>query len=158
MSASLPSNSSTRASSAAMRASAVPVADPTIEASRSRQPEPQVTQRVRRPPWRSVVVLVVIVVGAALAGCSSTPDGVDAYCAAVAEHADVMASSADLDEIGSSEHRDAVAEKRAAMFELRDVAPAEIRDDWDAWVADGTELAARDVARANVAAFEAEHC
>lgn len=102
-------------------------------------------------------LLVALFVAVVLAGCSSQPDGTEAYCAAVERNELAMADP--TAEPGSAEHTEAVAVKRAAMAQLRDLAPAEIRDDWDVWFEPGAaDSSARDVARANVASFEAEHC
>jgi hypothetical protein len=114
-------------------------------ASWFRLAETNLTQRVRRSPWRPVVAATAGAV--LLVGCTSTPDPAEVYCETVERTADAMAGTD-------------VETKRPAMFELRDAAPAEIRDDWDVIVASSTdvELAERQVARGNVAEFEATHC
>jgi hypothetical protein len=101
-------------------------------------------------------IFICVAVVAVLVGCSSDPEPV-AYCEAVARHAEVMASTRDGD-ASSSEQDAAVTAKRAAMVELAGLAPAEIAEDWAAWLADDTELARRDLARERIAAFDAERC
>lgn len=90
-------------------------------------------------------IFIIAAAALAVAGCSSSPEGVEAYCSTVERTATAMAGTD-------------VATKRPAMIELRDAAPAEIRGYWDDYVADETELAQRDLARERIAAFEAEHC
>jgi hypothetical protein len=116
------------------------------------------THRVRRPPCRSFVAAVTLFVGLGLgAACSAEPDPTDVYCATVERTSDVMAYTYDGSGPSSEQSR-RVDEKQAAMAELRDVAPAELRGYWDDVVADDTELAQRTLARERIATFEDEHC
>lgn len=91
-------------------------------------------------------VIVGLVVVAGLAGCSSGPDGAEAYCATV-ERTAVAYATPDA------------AVKRPAMMERADAAPPEIAEDWATVVAlEAGDPTLRRLAQERVDAFEVEHC
>lgn len=101
--------------------------------------------------------LLVAAAATLLVSCSSSGEDADAYCAVVQRTAEVMADRFDPAD-STSENAESVATKRAAMAELRDVAPAEIRGYWDTVYEGDGDLAETDLARQRIDAFEAEHC
>ena len=73
---------------------------------------------------RALVLLVLVTL--ALAGCSGDPQ--EEYCEAVTEHQE------ELTEIAASEDPGAIFDALDAYDDLREQAPRDIRDDWDAVV------------------------
>jgi hypothetical protein len=103
----------------------------------------------------------------ALAGCSSaaTDTGADAYCATVERTATAVDIGTRPTNMTAAEERAWVAKAegmRAAMFERRDVAPAEIRPYWDTVARDlgGEQVAVeeRELADRRIGEFEASNC
>jgi hypothetical protein len=96
---------------------------------------------------RSVFIFMLAACLSVAVGCGSDsgPSPSATYCATVERTSAALAGTDP-------------SVKRPAMFELRDVAPAEIRGYWDAYVAADTELAERDLARVRIAEYEAANC
>ena len=77
-------------------------------------------------------LLVVLLTTLALTGCSSSPQ--EEYCDAVTEHQE------ELTEIAASEDTGALFDALDTYEELRDRAPRDIVDDWDAVIEPLREL------------------
>ena len=75
---------------------------------------------------------LLLLVGLALTGCSGDPQ--EAYCEAVTEH------QAELTEVAASQDAGAVFDALDTYDDLRDEAPRDIVDDWDAVIAPLREL------------------
>ena len=75
---------------------------------------------------------LLLLVGLALTGCSGDPQ--ETYCEAVTEH------QAELTEVAASQDAGAVFDALDTYDDLRDEAPRDIVDDWDAVIAPLREL------------------